>query len=243
MMTGRGGKGRGGARGEGQALASGGGVYQSALAENGALGKEARHLTSEMVSVCCTSPISTSSAWSLSLERNLRVRLSPNTLLQPLPLLLLIPLSFSHTLSPPPHALCPASLYSLSLFSSFLLPFSSPLFSFLPLPLGSLLPFSSLCFPLLPLYHSLSLCVSIFPSLAPPHQPQPQQEPFVSRSSAGGSRNLLLPAPQHTPSLAGLAEAQRLSLPAPQHPQSQPSHLLLPPPSPPVDSGQLQSRG
>lgn len=30
----------------------------------------------------------------------------------------------------------------------------------------------------------------------------------MSRSSAGGSRNLLLPAPQHTPSLAGLAMVQ-----------------------------------
>lgn len=238
-MTGRGGKGRGGARGEGPALASGGGVFQSALAENGALGKEARPLTSEMVSVCCTSPISTSSAWSLSLERNLRVRLSPNTLLQPLPLLLLIPLSFSHTLSPPPHALCPASLYS---FSLFLLP-SSPLLSSFLFSASS----SGLSFPfllsLLPSPPSLSLSLSVslsFPPSPPPHQPQPQQEPFVSRSSAGGSRNLLLPAPQHTPSLAGLAEAQRLSLPASQHPQSQPSHLLLPPPSPPVE---LQSGG
>lgn len=35
----------------------------------------------------------------------------------------------------------------------------------------------------------------------------------MSRSSAGGSRNLLLPTPQHTPSLAGLAMAQRLSRP------------------------------
>lgn len=37
---------------------------------------------------------------------------------------------------------------------------------------------------------------------------------MLSRSSAGGSRNLLLPTPQHTPSLAGLAEAQQLSRPS-----------------------------
>lgn len=172
---------------------SGGGVCQSALAENGALVKEARHLTSEMVPICGSSHISTSSAWSLSLERILRVMLSPeHSLLQPLPLVLLIPLSFSHTLTSPSGAVS-ASLYSLS-FSLFLLP-SSPLLSFLfsvPSSGLSFPPFSSLWLPLLPfvpLYHSLS--VSIFPFLHPPHQPQPQQEPFVSRSSAGGSRNLL----------------------------------------------------
>lgn len=59
----------------------------------------------------------------------------------------------------------------------------------------------------------------------------------MSRSSAGGSRNLLLPTPQHTPSLAGLGSDSPDSHPN----KSQPGHQPLPAPNPPLGLGQLQS--
>ena len=97
-----------------------------------------------------------------------------------LPLLCCLPLILYSLSSPPPFF--PSSLLSL------LCPFPD-----CPPPL------SPLWFPLLLFLLSITLSLSLsFPPSTLPSKPQ--QEPFVSRSSAGGSRNLLLPTPQPTSS-------------------------------------------
>ena len=182
----------------GNSLHSLGRVCQSAWAKNGALVRVAGHQTLLLLLVSISSLEQSSQSqtlsWALPAPASFRS------------------LCLSLTHSPPPSMLS-ASYTQLSP----LLPSSPLVYFFLfcapsqpspppPRPFSSLVP--SPPFPAV--YHSLYLCVSLsFPPFTPPHQAQ--QEPFVSRSSAGGSRNLLLPTPQHTPSLAGLATARPLS--------------------------------
>lgn len=181
----------------GNSLHSLGRVCQSAWAKNGALVRVAGHQTLLLLLVSISSLEQSSQSqtlsWALPAPASFRS------------------LCLSLTNSPHPSMLS-TSYTQLSL----LLPSSPLVYFFLfcapsqpsPATFSSLVP--SPPFPAL--YHSLSLSVSLsFPPFTPPHQAQ--QEPFVSRSSAGGSRNLLLPTPQHTPSLAGLATARPLSHP------------------------------
>lgn len=230
-MTGRGGR-VGVKQGErGKPLHSLGCVCQSAWAKNGALVRVAGHQPRLL-------------AWSLShlWNRVLRVRLSPgHSLLQPLPLVLLIPLSFSHTLTSPSYAV--RLLYSI--LSLLLLP-SSPLVSFLfcapsqtPPPThlfllsGSLSSFSCSL--------SLSLSVYLYLSLPPLSPPSPNRSPLCPEALRVAAGIYSSPPPKHSPSLAGLATARPLS-----HPITPASTVTAKPsasaaPNPPRVSGQLQS--
>ena len=123
----------------------------------------------------------------------------------------------SHTHLP---LLCclPLILYSLSSPPPF---FPSSLLSLLcPFPDCPPLPLSPLWFPLLLFLLSITLSLSLsFPPSTLPSKPQ--QEPFVSRSSAGGSRNLLLPTPQ---THAQLGRSSHCSATLPSHHPSIHSH-------------------
>lgn len=182
-------------------------VCQSAWAKNGALVRVAGHQPRLLLLVSISSLEQSSQGQALSWA--LPAPASPPGPSDPFVFL---------THSPPPPMLSPPIRYSLSspppFFPSSLLSLLCP---FPDSPRPSPRPFSTLVpsppFPAL--YHSLSLSLSVYLYLSlPPLPPKPQQEPFVSRSSAGGSRNLLLPTPQ---THAQLGRSSHCSATLPSH--------------------------
>lgn len=189
----------------GKPLHSLGRVCQSAWAKNGALVRVAGHQPRLLLLVSISSLEQSSQGQALSWA--LPAPASPPGPSDPFVFL---------THSPPPPMLSPPIRYSLSspppFFPSSLLSLLCP---FPDSPRPSPRPFSTLVpsppFPAL--YHSLSLslCISIFPSLHSP--PSPNRSPLYPEALRVAAGIYSSPPPKHTPSLAGLATARPLSHP------------------------------